>query len=235
LLPLIFPLHGSHSLLSFHIILSFFFSLSLYLFISLSHYLIISFSLIFRKTMLYVMSALSALLNFTATDSSQNWTVPTGIEKVTIQAFGAQGNLDLYGEASAGLGGSVTTIIAVTPSETLAVFVRTQGGNTSFPGYGGNGDFNGGGMGGEVLLTLVMNIWPPVEEVLVICIRGTKRSQNRVVVAGGGGSCDFTYGHLSGDGGNLVEGDRGTAESGTGAGGQDGNQTQGGGGGLSFL
>jgi hypothetical protein len=120
-----------------------FISLSHYLIISLSHYLIISFSLIFRKTMLYVMSALSALLNFTtATDSSQNWTVPTGIEKVTIQAFGAQGDLDLYGEASAGLGGSVTTIIAVTPSETLAVFVRTQGGNTSFPGYGGNGDFN---------------------------------------------------------------------------------------------
>jgi hypothetical protein len=57
----------------------------------------------------------------------------------------------------------------------------------------------------EVLLTLVMNIWPPVEEVLVICIRGTKRSQTewltlehsrRYVTAtlgGSGGMVVFCY------------------------------------------
>ena len=82
-------------------------------------------------------------VTFQYTGGPQSFAVPAGITQVTIFASGAAGGAGQCG-GSGGYGGTTTASIAVTPGETLAVFV---GGAVAYghlyhsgaPGTGGGG------------------------------------------------------------------------------------------------
>ena len=83
---------------------------------------------------------------FTYTGACVDWTVPTGITSVTVDAYGAAGSVGEGVDAGdGGLGGRVRATIVVTAGETLRVCV----GGAGVPGLAGTGGFNGGGMGGQ--------------------------------------------------------------------------------------
>ncbi|HSQ64653.1 MAG TPA: glycine rich domain-containing protein [Polyangiaceae bacterium] len=77
-------------------------------------------------------------VTFAYTGAMQDFTVPGGITEVTLEAWGAQGNLSAMSRAG-GLGGYATGMLTVTPAQVLHVFVG--GGNTVAIA----GGFNGGG------------------------------------------------------------------------------------------
>jgi len=161
----------------------------------------------------------SGIETFDYTGTEQTWVVPEGVTYVTIEAYGAQGgNGEYHGSIGVGgLGGYSIGKLAVTPGQTLFIYVGQQGpsntGNnrlTAFNGGGaGYGDSNGiRGSGGGA------------SDVRV----GGNTFYDRVIVAGGGGgACCYTNG---GDGGGLSGG------GGTGNFGGGGTQTEGGQSGL---
>ncbi|MBK9994689.1 MAG: M36 family metallopeptidase [Saprospiraceae bacterium] len=83
---------------------------------------------------------------FEYTGGMQTWVVPTGVTSITIEAWGAEGgsapyNLSTCGNLDmGGNGGYATGTAAVTPGQTINIFVGGRGQNG--PGIGG---FNGGG------------------------------------------------------------------------------------------
>ena len=84
---------------------------------------------------------------FNFTGAEQQFTVPTGVTSVTIDAFGAQGGEGFGWTNVFSLGGRSVATIAVTAGETLFVYVGGQGGNGA-SGLAGAAGFNGGGSGG---------------------------------------------------------------------------------------
>ena len=87
-------------------------------------------------------AALPPLIStYSYTGGPQSFTVPPGVETVTIDALGAQGGSD---GGAGGLGGEGITNLAVTPGQVLQVDVGGAGG----PGPGGSG-WNGGGASGS--------------------------------------------------------------------------------------
>lgn len=130
------------------------------------------------------------------------WTVPNGISTITFDVQGAAGGGDnVVTSPVAGKGGRIQGTLAVTPGQTLNLFIGGQGqpGTTSTAAGGFNGGGNAyyypgvgsGGAGGGAS---------------DIRVGGTALS-NRVVVAGGGGGSgwDSPLGELAGgDGGGLV-------------------------------
>ena len=108
---------------------------------------------------------------FSFTGTTQSYVVPAGTTAITISAFGAQGGNGGTCAATqpvcgtpgvGGLGAQVTSIIPVTPGETLTVVVGGRGNDgatTMLPGtacfetlvvtVGGSGGFGGGGDGGD--------------------------------------------------------------------------------------
>ena len=80
----------------------------------------------------------SGSVTFAYTGAMQDFTVPGGITEVTLEAWGAQGNLSAMSRAG-GLGGYATGKLAVTPTQVLHAFVGS--GNTVATA----GGFNGGG------------------------------------------------------------------------------------------
>lgn len=142
------------------------------------------------------------------TGAPQYFVIPAGVDSVTLEAWGAQGNSNALSVAG-GLGGYATGKLAVNAGDTLWIFVGGGGTVTTSGGYngggaGGNGGcaqaFGGGGGGasdvrvGGILLT------------------------NRVLIGAGGG----------GAGGNRVSG------CGRGNGGGGGAGYYGGGGGAAW-
>lgn len=79
---------------------------------------------------------------FTYTGGSQFFVVPSGVDTVILEAWGAQGNFNAMNVAG-GLGGYATGKLAVSAGDTLWIFVG-GGGIIST-----NGGFNGGGNGGN--------------------------------------------------------------------------------------
>jgi hypothetical protein len=172
---------------------------------------------------------------FNFTGAQQTFVVPAGVTSITIAASGAQGGSGYSGGGGSGggagaNGGTVTATIAVTPGESLAIFVGGQGGNggEELPGAAG---FNGGAQGGAG--SYVGGSGGGASDVR----QGGAALANRVVVAGGGGggggSGFATAGGTGGAGGNATGGSGGSgtgASSGDGASG--GTQAAGGTGGL---
>src|SRR5262249_5848787 len=71
---------------------------------------------------------------FDCTGAAQSFTVPPEITAITVDAFGAQGGAGNTESTSTsggagGLGGEARATIAVTPGETLDVFVGCRGGD----------------------------------------------------------------------------------------------------------
>jgi hypothetical protein len=136
---------------------------------------------------------------FDYTGAEQDWVVPTGVTSITVQAFGAAGGSGktqaAAGNSSGGTGGSVTATIAVTPGQTLAIFVGghgtdATGTDTGTGGFNGGGSANfanngraaGGGGASDVR-------------------QGGTALGDRVVVAGGGGGGGAGFTSAGGDGG----------------------------------
>ncbi len=160
------------------------------------------------------------------TVGSHDFEVPVDVCAITVEAFGSQGSGAVV--EVAGLGGSATATIPVTPGETLQVNVGGRGGVPT-------GGFNGGGDGGST---------PPASGVgggggASDVRRGGTDLDDRAVVAGGGGGSGGGATFVTGGGGagGGTTGGSGTGQSpgqggtqvGPGAGG--GNGTAGGGGG----
>lgn len=81
---------------------------------------------------------------FTYTGGQQTFTVPQGVSSISVVATGAGGAAGApYGAVggAGGFGAVATTTLAVTPGETLYVYVGGQG-------SGSTGGFNGGASGG---------------------------------------------------------------------------------------
>jgi Glycine rich protein len=195
-------------------------------------------------------------VTFSYTGAVQTWVVPAGVTQATFDLFGAQGGDNTAGGGcgdTGGMGGRARATIAVTPGETISIYVGGRGGLADTAGVGGAGGFDGGGAGGT-----------GVEGTgggggaSDVRIGGTSLA-DRVIVAGGGGgvgsACNGagnggagggavgtagTLGSLGGGGGTAKAGGAGANDAGDGTigqggrGGQDGNpatRTGGGGGG----
>ena len=76
------------------------------------------------------------------TGAPQYFVIPAGVDSVTLEAWGAQGNSNALSVAG-GLGGYATGKLAVTAGDTLWIFVGGGGTVTTTGGY------NGGGAGGN--------------------------------------------------------------------------------------
>lgn len=95
----------------------------------------------------FTVSQPSGSQTFNYTNSTQTFVVPAGVTSIAVEAAGAQAGGG-FGSGLAGAnGGTVTATIAVTPGESLRIFVGGAG-ETGHHFAGGAGGFNGGATGG---------------------------------------------------------------------------------------
>jgi hypothetical protein len=123
-----------------------------------------------------------AQVTFSYLGSLQTWLVPAGVTSVTVDAWGAQGQ----GSApvAGGLGGIASGAIAVTPGETLNIYV---GGQNGYNGGGSGGSYGGGGSD--------------------VRQGGTALANRKVIGGGGGGGGQAgTSGNNGGTGGGSIGG-----------------------------
>ncbi|CAN5207533.1 hypothetical protein BH09BAC5_BH09BAC5_16300 [soil metagenome] len=144
-----------------------------------------------RKNYLLVGCALAAFslaqaqttVNFNYTGSVQTFVVPACVNSVTITTKGAQGAnaSDVNANTSGGLGGTSTGTLAVTPGQTLYIYVGQQG-NTN-----GNGGYNGGGTAGISTAGSSCFGGPAGGGGGMSDVRTPNQTWNDIVIAGGGG------------------------------------------------
>ena len=170
---------------------------------------------------------------FEYTGKAQSFTVPARVTRVTVTANGAsgpsQGGSSCY--FTGGRAGVVKAAIAVTPGETLAIYVGGEGmGNTSNCSARYEGGYNGGGNGGNEAYCLNGTGGGGASDVR----QGGTALRNRVIIAGGGGGGGIAlssfYAGNGGDGGGEIGG-HGTDTYVGGYGGAGGTQHHGGKGG----
>ena len=163
-----------------------------------------------------------AQTTFDYTGSEQTYIVPAGVVLISIEAYGAQG-----GTADGGEGGYAYGELAVTPGQTLYIYVGEQGNSTNIGSGVSVGGWNGGGDGGSGTSG---SSGGGASDVRV----GGTTLADRVIVAGGGGGMDFdgTSNTPGGDGGGL-DGLDGTIGGASGTASTGGTQTAGGTGGVS--
>lgn len=165
------------------------------------------------------LSYAASMTTISTTGSTQQFTVPAGVTRITVTANGAQGGTG-YNGLTGGEGGSVTGTIAVTPGQVFDVVVGGKGGaggngtagaaGTNGGGGGaGTGGWGGGGGGGESTFAL---------------------SGTLLFVAGGGGgsagaSSDFGGTPGGGGGTSGQAGGAGDSDNGGGGGGGGGGAT----------
>jgi hypothetical protein len=146
-------------------------------------------------------------LTFRFTGAQQTWLVPEGVHTVTVDARGGSGgdgwNVDGGGSVKGigGNGGQVQATLAVTPGETLEIFVGGAGMNaTTLPGSGG---YNGGGNGADSPFGYAGGGGGGATDLR----RGGVALTDRIIVAAGGGSgsgwCTAGTGN-GGAGGDLI-------------------------------
>jgi hypothetical protein len=166
---------------------------------------------------------------FDYTGQGQTFTVPAGVNWLTVVALGARG-----ASATGGTnGGRVYAVIPVTPGERLAVFVGGEGSETS-------GGFNGGGNGGGAAYDCYCHGYGGGGASDIR--RGGATLRDRVLVVGGGGgqggkgSNSTSLGGAGGKGGASIggAGDAGGNDyaGGGGAGGKQHRSGSGGSGGV---
>ncbi|MBL0018552.1 MAG: HYR domain-containing protein [Bacteroidetes bacterium] len=136
---------------------------------------------------------------FNFTGGAQTFTVPTGVNSVTIVARGARGGTCTNDSTSCGLigglGGSATGNLAVVPGQVLTVYVGGRG----LPGSAGG--FNGGGAGCSN--TSTCSSGGGASDVRA----GGTGLANRVIVGAGGGGTEYSACNGTGGiGGGLTGG-----------------------------
>ncbi len=142
-------------------------------------------------TLLLIMLSSFAIAQetFDFTGEEQTYTVPENIERITIEAYGAQGGTQ-YG----GKGAYVSGELKVTPGEVLYIYVGGQGNNEETFSQGSEGGWNGGGNGGSGVYGSSGGGASDVRQ-------GGKELADRVIVAGGGGGCQGKPGRETYNGG----------------------------------
>ena len=140
-------------------------------------------------------------VTFNYTGAQQTWVVPAGVTSVNVVAEGAQG-FDASG-ALGGRGGRATGTLAVTPGQTLYIYVGGRGTFASGANVIMGGGFNGGGNG--------MHNGPGTTEVgggggaSDVRQGGFALTDRKIVGAGGGGATANVA--PGGNGGGLIGGD----------------------------
>jgi len=138
----------------------------------------------------------SAALTYDYTGAMQSFTVPTGVNSITFEAWGAQG---WSGTNSGGLGGYATGTLAVTQGQTVYVFVGGQGTVANLTATPMGAGWNGGGNGQNNSVSSAAGGGGGASD---IRFGGTALADRKLVAAGGGGSTNngSCYG---GSGGGL--------------------------------
>jgi hypothetical protein len=130
----------------------------------------------------------SGTQTFNYTGGQQTWTVPAGVFSVSFDVRGAQGGTNTWNDG--GKGGKVSGTLAVTPGQTLNIYVGGQPGSggccTSIWGPGG---WNGGGQGYAYYSGDQARGGGGASDIRI----GGVTLNNRVVVAGGGGGAGGQY------------------------------------------
>lgn len=110
---------------------------------------------------------------FNYTGNMQSFVVPAGVTAIEMECWGAQGGANWVNNTN--FGGYSKGIIAVTPGETLTIFVGNQP-TTLAGGFNGGGAGDGAGRGGGGASDVR---------------QGGTGLNNRVIVAGGGGGAGY--------------------------------------------
>jgi hypothetical protein len=161
-------------------------------------------------------------VTFNYTGAQQTWTVPNGVTSIIVEAWGAEGGT-YFG--AGGKGGYSKGTLAVTPGETLYIYVGGAGSGGNINGARANGGWNGGGYANQYDGSSYGTSGGGASDIR----RGGTALSNRVIVAGGGGGGGYysgTFGNGGGGGGNT--GGSGTPSNNY-YGGGGGTQTAGGG------
>ena len=135
----------------------------------------------------------SASVTFNYTGGQQSWTVPAGVFSITVDMEGAEGSRNTNYNNRGGFGGKAVATVAVTPGQTIYIYVGGWPGNAQ-----SNGGYNGGG--NQYYSTSMANSGGGATDIRI----GGTGTNNRVLVAGGGGGGGFncgTDGSRGGDGG----------------------------------
>jgi len=154
---------------------------------------------------------------FSFTNGQQSFVVPNGVTSVHIEAWGAEG-ASIGTVGAAGLGGFAEGDLAVTPGQTLGIFVGGQGCAQSAQVLGCGG-FNGGGDARGAIIGDPRGAGGGASDVRV---GGTSLNDRMIVAAGGGGACNSSN-DPGGNGGGLIGSPGGSSQAGGG-----GTQTTGG-------
>lgn len=130
----------------------------------------------------------TASSSFAYTGAAQSFTVPAGVNTITIESWGAQGGANWVNNTN--FGGYAKGTFTVTPGEVLGIYVGGQATST-IGGFNGGGNGEGAGQGGGGASDVR---------------RGGLAYANRIIVAGGGGGAGYwSSTHVvGGQGGGLV-------------------------------
>ncbi len=166
---------------------------------------------------------------FSYTGSPVSWTVPGGVNSITVDARGAGGGQGAGNSGgAAGKGGRLQTILSVTPGEVLTLYI----GGAGVEGLsGGAGGYNGGGAGGTGgIVNGAPNVAGGGGGATDIRQGGTALSNRIAVAPGGGGGAGGANPPSApgGDGGGLtgLAGSNGSAFGCCSVGGGGGGATQ---------
>ena len=180
-------------------------------------------------------AASTVTCSFSFTGAAQSFTVPLGVNSITVAAFGAQGGGSGGG---ARLGGEAEAVFAVSPGAAVEVLVGGQGGTSTGAQAGAAGGFNGGGVagdggdgsGGGSSGQGGSGGGGASDVRMGACASSLSCGPAaRVLVGGGGGGASGSS--ASGGGGGSPSGGSGTSDQGAGGGG-GGSQSAGGSGGA---
>lgn len=151
-------------------------------------------------------SATSECIVFEPTGATQSWTVPAGVDSITVKMWGAAGGAGSSPSNNGGGGGGYTEFsMPVVPGDVLQIEVGT-GGVRSIENAGGIGGWPAGGAGGtgnrnEVVFGVPSDIGGAGGGGGRSLIRMTGSLNQLLAVAGGGGGAAF--GRYGGGGGGL--------------------------------
>ena len=155
-----------------------------------------------------VVNCPSTTLTFSYTGAPQNFVVPNCINSIVVAAYGAEGGTSDGVAGTGGDGGLAQATIAVTPGETLQVFVGQFGPSGSSLLTGG---WNGGGGTDLSCSNDLIGGGGGASDVR----RSPYTLQDRLIVAGGGGGAGYQPQqyptNTGGSGGGLTGADGGTA------------------------
>ena len=153
------------------------------------------------NTVYYAEAASNSKQIFNYTGAPQTLTIPAGVTSITIEAWGAQGGSSQTGVG--GKGGYSKGDLAVTPGETINIYVGGRG-NAGTSVALINGGYNGGGYTYAYTAGAYAGSGGGASDVR----KGGTNLANRVIVAGGGGGTGFysSIAYTGGHGGGTTGG-----------------------------